>query len=238
MGLQDLAKKLALLYSNIVLSEIPVPGLDDPDKYRYGKRVVPLALRYIDLDSWRPLKPVNERSYWFAYIGRLEPEKGFHVYIRALEILARKGLHPPAAAAGSGLLEPLARAAAEKGLITYMGLLGHGDVKALLNETRFLVLPSSYEGVPTIIAEAMATGTPVIATRVGGIPFFVREGETGFLVDNSPESLAAAMEAAMRLSVEKLGEISFNCRALAEKYLSLEKAVARYRVIARIIDDG
>ena len=46
-----------------------------------------------------------------------------------------------------------------------------------------LILPSNYDAFGLVLAEAMAVGTPVIATRVGGIPYVVKDGETGFLVE-------------------------------------------------------
>lgn len=65
-------------------------------------------------------------------------------------------------------------------------LLGRLDAERMLDEYRraaMLVLPSAQETSPMVIAEAMASALPVVATRVGGIPYLVEEGRTGFLVD-------------------------------------------------------
>lgn len=65
-------------------------------------------------------------------------------------------------------------------------LLGRFDAGEMLEEFRraaILVLPSAQETSPMVIAEAMASGVPVVATRVGGVPHLVEEGRTGFLVD-------------------------------------------------------
>jgi glycosyltransferase involved in cell wall biosynthesis len=65
-------------------------------------------------------------------------------------------------------------------------LLGQLDTERMLDEYRraaVLVLPSAQETSPMVIAEAMAAGVPVVATRVGGVPYLVDEGRTGFLVE-------------------------------------------------------
>ena len=72
-------------------------------------------------------------------------------------------------------------------------------VPHLLAGLTALVLPSTaHEGVPQIVLQAQATGTPVIGTRVGGIPQVVADGETGLLVPpHDPAALAAAMQAVL-----------------------------------------
>jgi glycosyltransferase involved in cell wall biosynthesis len=68
------------------------------------------------------------------------------------------------------------------------------DVRALLSQARIFVLPSTREGVPLSILEAMAAGLPVVASKVGGIPEVVDEGKTGFLCPpGDPAALTAAL---------------------------------------------
>jgi glycosyltransferase involved in cell wall biosynthesis len=67
-----------------------------------------------------------------------------------------------------------------------VAMLGRFDARGLLEEYRrgtVLVLPSAQETSPMVIAEAMASSLPVVATRVGGVPYLVEEGRTGYLVD-------------------------------------------------------
>ena len=81
------------------------------------------------------------------------------------------------------------------GKVTRMvGWVSHNDLPDLLNELRLLVLPSFTEGLPNILLEAMACGTPVLSTGVGSVPDVITEGETGFLMDsNSPETIAQSV---------------------------------------------
>lgn len=68
------------------------------------------------------------------------------------------------------------------------------DVPALLNSADIFVLPSIDEGFPFVVLEAMATGLPVIATIVGGVPEMIQDGEEGILVESrNPEALAEAI---------------------------------------------
>ena len=99
-----------------------------------------------------------------------------------------------------------------------------------LNELKLLVLPSYTEGLPNIMLEAMACGTPVLATPVGAIPDVIKDGETGFIMENnSPERIAENVIRALNDS--NLDIIVKNARELVEKDFTYEAAVERYRKI-------
>jgi glycosyltransferase involved in cell wall biosynthesis len=90
-----------------------------------------------------------------------------------------------------------------------------------------MILPSINEGTPVSAIEALAAGRPVVATRVGGVPDVVREGEDGFLVDpGDVQALADALETLARDPAlrERLGAAG------------RERVIPRYRV-SRLIDD-
>ena len=82
----------------------------------------------------------------------------------------------------------------------------------------------------TITLEAMACGTPVLATPVGGVPDVIKDGETGFIMENnSPECIAENVERV--LNYPCLNEIVKNARELVKKEFTYEAAVGRYRKI-------
>ncbi len=108
------------------------------------------------------------------------------------------------------------------------GWISHNDLPKYLNQLRLLVLPSYTEGLPNIMLEAMACGTPVLATPVGAIPDVIRDGETGFIMeDNSPECIARNVMRA--LHDPGLEEVAERGRRYVEGEYTFEKAVERWR---------
>ena len=75
--------------------------------------------------------------------------------------------------------------------ITFVGYKSQAEVAEILNEASALVLPSFAEGLPVVLMEAMASGKPVIATQVAGVPELVEDGINGFLVPASDETTLA-----------------------------------------------
>ena len=135
-------------------------------------------------------------AYVVGTVGRLELQKGHAVLLQAMRKVA---ITCPVAwllLVGGGSQEwPLRRAADELGLTDRITFAGErSDVPALLGALDLFVLPSLWEGLPLVLLEAMASGVPVVATRVGGVPEVVSDGATGILVDPMrPDQLAAAI---------------------------------------------
>jgi glycosyltransferase involved in cell wall biosynthesis len=114
--------------------------------------------------------------------------------------------------------------AVEMGLEERVRFLGQrDDVPDLLAALDIFVLPSHSEGVSLALLEAMAAGLPVIASRVGGLPEVVTDGDTGLLIPpQDPEALAAALARLLDEPAwaKKLGE---NARRQVEENFSLER---------------
>jgi glycosyltransferase involved in cell wall biosynthesis len=131
-----------------------------------------------------------------ASIGRLSPEKGHADLIEALGVIGSRGFTPTVVLAGEGPERPrLAQMIGTLGLQDRVHLPGHvSNLARLLEESNLLVLPSHTEGLPNAALEALAMNVPVLATRVGGTPEVINDGETGRLVEaHRPEQLAGAM---------------------------------------------
>jgi glycosyltransferase involved in cell wall biosynthesis len=113
----------------------------------------------------------------FLFVGRLSEEKGLPTLVRAAALVP--GL---VRVAGEGPLTPLVHAAGQNG---DLDVLGHLDKAAVFDQLRravAMVLPSVwFEGLPVSVLEAYATGTPVIASRIGSLAEVVKDGVTGFL---------------------------------------------------------
>lgn len=130
-------------------------------------------------------------------VGRLDPVKDQAGLIRAFAQTRDTGKNV-LVIAGDGPARPeLERVVSELGLADRVRLLGEReDVSLILQALDVFVLPSLGEGISNAILEAMATGLPVIATRVGGNVELVREGVTGRLIEpRRPEALAEALGA-------------------------------------------
>ena len=138
-------------------------------------------------------------------VARLSPEKDVANLIRAAAIVRRSDPDLRIEVAGDGQCLPeLRRLVAELGLEGQVLLLGEvGDVAGLLARGRLFVLPSRSEGISLTLLEAMACGLPVVATRVGGTPEVVVDGETGLLVP--PGDPAALADAILRSAARPRG---------------------------------
>jgi len=135
-------------------------------------------------------------------VGRLGPEKGHAHLIEAVAILvARESLPVRLMIAGDGrsrqALEQLARRCGVADRVIFAGF--QSDVMPYEAALDIFCLPSLKEGLSLSALEAMALGKPVVASRVGGTPEVVADGETGLLVEPAnPEALAQALAALLR----------------------------------------
>jgi len=125
-------------------------------------------------------------------VGRIATEKNQALLVRAMAPL----LGPDARliVAGDGpLLPALTELVGSLGVAGFVHLLGaRRDVPAVLNALDAFALSSDTEGLPLVVLEAMATGLPVVSTRVGGVPTVLDEGKTGFLVPVGDEAALRA----------------------------------------------
>jgi glycosyltransferase involved in cell wall biosynthesis len=129
-------------------------------------------------------------------IGRLSAEKGHEDLIQAIAALEAKGHRVSAVLAGDGPERTrLLQRVTELGLQDRVHLPGYvSEPQRILEEADLMVLPSHSEGLPNAALEALAMEVPVLATRVGGTPEVVTDGETGRLVEpRSPGALSAAI---------------------------------------------
>jgi glycosyltransferase involved in cell wall biosynthesis len=133
------------------------------------------------------------------FVGNLFRHKGLHRVVGALTRLADLPWHLVVVGEGPER-DPCIRRLERAGLsdrATFLGRLDGGDVERVLVAADLLSLPSSQEGMPYVILEAMASALPVVSTAVYGIPEMVVSGETGILVD--PRDEDALRDALARL---------------------------------------
>jgi glycosyltransferase involved in cell wall biosynthesis len=189
----------------------------------------------VDVRAIQPRAPEEERPV-ILHVARLVEMKGTRYLIEAFAALSPR--HPDAELViiGDGPLRPSLQARARSlGLgdkVVFLGALPHSQVFAWMRKAAMLVLPSirtgtgRVEGLGMVLLEAAATGVPVVATRVGGIPEGVRDGQTGFLVAERDAAALArgmatllespALRQRMGLEARMFVETMFDAEALDE----------------------
>jgi glycosyltransferase involved in cell wall biosynthesis len=134
-------------------------------------------------------------------VGRLSPEKGHRVLLDAFHSVSRTAPEARLVVVGDGPEEAaLRRRAQELGLadrVTFTGL--RKDGQQIIGALDVLALPSFSEGMPNVVLEAFAYGTPVVATSVGALPDMLEDGRSGWLV---PAGDAGKLAAALRQSLD------------------------------------
>jgi D-inositol-3-phosphate glycosyltransferase len=171
-------------------------------------RVIPCG---VDVTLFHPVdREIARRTLgldgrpWLLFVGRLEPIKGLDTLLRALALLrgAGTGGDPPSLLIVGGEKRNGSLPVTERELRAQIAALGLAPRISLVGakpqvtlplfyaSAEACVLPSRHESFGMVALEAMACGTPVVASRVGGLSYTVRDGETGFLV---PEGDAEAL---------------------------------------------
>jgi glycosyltransferase involved in cell wall biosynthesis len=194
------------------------------------------AVDRIERNSDVPFVAVPET--YVVSVGHLIKRKGIDLLIEALRLLrdSGDGVHAVLVGDGSDRAE-FERLARERGVadrLTFVGNQSHDQAIAIVRRSAFFVLASRAEGLPLVIAEAMACRKTVVATAVDGVPEIVLDRDTGLLVaPENPVALAEAIrvlhrdaayrdrlaDRAYRRAVE-----SFSWRIIARRYLDVYRA--------------
>ena len=150
-----------------------------------------------------PYRPHGRPPARVIAVGRLEEDKGFGYLLQAARLLRDRGLAIEVEIVGDGSqLGALRALAARLGMthrVRFRGWLEFDEVRLAMSEATVLVHPSAGlgDGLPNVLREAMALGTPVIASRVAGIPEALDDGRCGLLVP--PADVPALADAIGRL---------------------------------------
>ena len=238
---QDLRRKLADAHHVVTVSDYNLDHLRDT----YGSDADRVHRVYNGLDltdaAW---SDPADRAPLVVAVGRLVEKKGFDVLLDAMALVHQRHPQVRAVIAGEGALAADLRAQRDRlGLADVVDLPGpipQTEVRDLLSRAAVFAAPcvvgpdGNRDGLPTVLLEAMAAGTPAISTDVTGIPEVVRHEETGLLVpQHDAVSLAAAIERMVtdrplgsRLSraARSLVETSFDVHVQARALLQLDLA--------------
>lgn len=186
---RDLARKVGELGADPARVHLVYNGVD-ASVFRPGDRAE--ARRQLGLDPARPA---------VLYVGNLLPVKGPDVLVEACARLAGRGVGFDLHVVGKGPLRPtLERLAADRGVgdrVRFHGVVAHDRLPVWFRAASLLALPSRSEGVPNVLLEASACGTPFVASRVGGVPEVAHLGASRLTPPGDPDGLADAIAAAI-----------------------------------------
>lgn len=184
----------------------------------------------VDVHSFRPHEQEAARGALglgpeplVLFVGRLEPLKGLDLLVEALPLLAESAvlLVVGGDEQARDYVSSLQARAAELGVadrLRFVGAVPHDRLPLYYAAADLCAVPSFYESFGLVALEAMACGTPVVASRVGGLPATVRDGENGYLIPwRSPQAFAARMNAIVT-DPEGRERMSRNARRTAERF--------------------
>lgn len=199
---------------------------------KYRKKIYILHRHFIDFNKFCITKKYNNREDIIGYVGRLEKEKGICNFIKAIKYLIRYKKHLKVLIIGDGSLK--------NEIISYIytnnlqnqvevvSWIKHDELPFYLNQLKLLIIPSYTEGLPNIMLEAMACGTPILTTSVGGIPDYIIDKKTGFiLLDNNPITIYVAIINSLKYS--HLDNIVENASKLVKTEFKFEKVVENWK---------
>ena len=152
-----------------------------------------------DLSRYPPVPPRQGPGFVVLSVARLAPQKGLEVLLGAVKLIADRGTDVHLVLVGDGPMRArLHRRAERLGItdrVTLAGAVGQDELANYYAGADVFCLPSFAEGVPVVLMEAMASGRPVVATRIAGIPELVEDGVSGLLVaPGNADELTLALE--------------------------------------------
>jgi D-inositol-3-phosphate glycosyltransferase len=168
----------------------------------------------VDIERFHPIPPAHAKEHIgicperpiILFVGRIEPLKGIDTLLEAIALVTqrrpemRDGLCVPIIGGQTDAIcqdDEMARLAdlrqslGIEDVVTFLGSKNQDTLQYYYSAAEMVVMPSDYESFGMVALEAMACGTPVIASDVGGLAFLVKDGRTGYRVPaGDPEALA------------------------------------------------
>lgn len=181
--------------------------------------------------------PLSFTSPTLLLLGRLAPEKGFGVALKALALLKKEKIAVNLLLAGEGTERAsLEQSVAELNLtdsVQFVGPIRREAIPSLMNQATVVVVPSDFESFGLVALEAMQMERPVIASNVGGLLEVVSNGATGLLVPpQDPVALAQAIRTLFK-NPARTRQMGVEGRKKAIRQFTLDQHVTQYENLYR-----
>jgi D-inositol-3-phosphate glycosyltransferase len=225
--------------------------------YQVDTRRVIVIPPGVDLCRFYPIPPdeakevigVTCADHMLLFVGRIEPLKGLDVLLDALAILRGRNMFerysfclaviggdpeadPEAMSAEMTRVQALCREHGLLDMVTFLGKRSQDTLPYYYSAAEAVVMPSHYESFGMVALEAMACGTPVVASQVGGLAFLVQDGVNGFTVPSGDPQALADRLAVLISDADLRHQIGEQAAAIAKGY-SWEKIAARLLAVYR-----
>ncbi len=212
--------------------------------YETDEKKITIIPPGVDICHFYPIPPDEAKEFigipsddrMMLFVGRIEPLKGVDTLIQAISLIRQKGAldhhcclcvsiiggepnaDPEVMTAEMTRLQQLCDQYGLEDLVTFLGRRGQDTLPYYYSATDVVVMPSHYESFGMVALEAMACGTPVIATQVGGLAFLVQDGVTGFHIPvDDPEALGDRLVTLLD-DHELRAQMSQQAAEIAQKY--------------------
>ena len=234
----ELRHKLADAAGVVTVSQFNVDYLQR--KYESAAQQVKLIYNGLDLQEFG-FEPGGTRPPLILGVGRLVEKKGFSYLVDACSILRARGVKFRCEIVGGGVLEADLKTQIEaqglENIVRLVGPMSQSDVKQKIREAALLAAPCVHakdadrDGLPTILLESMALGTPCISTPVTGIPEVLQHLDTGLMV--AERDSADLADACAKLLSDKslVANLTRGARQLIEQRFDIDKNSAGIRAL-------
>jgi D-inositol-3-phosphate glycosyltransferase len=202
--------------ANRVIAATPAERMQLQWLYQADLRKVVVIPPGVDLDLFHPHLIVEARTQiglpkdaqMILFVGRIERLKGLETLLRAAALLQERGFLSPACPCVMVIggdpdnpreemryLQELRQTLSVTNVVTFLGKRQQTELPLYYSAAQAVVMPSQYESFGMVALEAMACGTPVVASGVGGLLYLVRDGRTGYHIpDSDPAALADKLQ--------------------------------------------
>jgi len=196
---------------------------------------------FVDEQLFAPKIPLAKRKYDIGYIGALSTSKGISYLIESLHLITKCNRLKVLIIGNGVLRENIIKKINDYEIEEFVDMkkrIPNQYMPSWYNKIKLLVLPSLCEGLPNVVIEAMACGTPVLATPVGGVPDLIRDGSTGFLISSLQPDFLAKKIVKLLSNERVLEKIGQNARELIIREFTLAKTQERWeKIFKRIFKD-